>query len=75
MKSGALQALSLRCRWNKLEANVTSEEYATCEEGNRLLCFVRNKFKKWSGEAPETADGMRTLKAFDLHSDKTQKQR
>ena len=40
MKSGALQALSLRCRWNKLEANVTSEEYATCEEGNRLLCFV-----------------------------------
>jgi len=31
--------------------------------------LLRNNFKKWSGEAPETADGMRTLKAFDLHSE------
>jgi len=33
-----------------------------------IVCFGIIS-KKWSGEAPETADGMRTLKAFDLHSD------
>ena len=53
-----------------LKTNVTSEEYAAREEeSNRLFSVLGISSKKWSGEAPETADGMRTLKAFDLHSE------